>query len=50
MKRVAVQDIILSYKKTGSYLSTAKGLGVSKWTVKRWVKRSKSISKSRLGV
>lgn len=49
MKRVAVKDIIFSYKRTDSYVLTAKELGISKWTVKRWVKRSKTASQGRFG-
>lgn len=49
MKRVAIKEIIASYKRTESYVLTAKELGISKWTVKRWVKRSKSASGGRLG-
>lgn len=49
MKRVAIKDVIFSYMKTGSYVLTAKNLGISKWTVKRWVKRSKAASHGRLG-
>lgn len=45
MKRVAIKGIILSYKQTGSYVLTAKELGVSKWTVKRWVKRGTTLSR-----
>lgn len=44
MKRVAIKDIILSYKRTGSFVLTAKELGISKWTVKRWAKRGKTLS------
>lgn len=44
MKRVAIKNIILSYKKTGSFALTAKELGISRWTVKRWVKRGKTLS------
>lgn len=49
MKRVAVKDIIFSYMKTGSYPVTAENLGISKWTVKRWVKRSMAVSQGRFG-
>ncbi len=49
MKRVVIKEIIFSYKKTGSFVLTARELGISKWTVKRWVKRSKSVSRGRLG-
>ncbi|OGH14381.1 MAG: hypothetical protein A3H50_01150 [Candidatus Levybacteria bacterium RIFCSPLOWO2_02_FULL_37_10] len=44
MKRVVIKNIILSYKKTGSFVLTAKELGISKWTVKRWVMRGKTLS------
>lgn len=44
MKHVAIKDIILSYKRTRSFLLTAKELGISRWTVKRWVKRGKTFS------
>lgn len=44
MKRVAIKDIILSYKRTGNYVLTAKELSISKWTVKRWVKKGKTLS------
>lgn len=43
MKRVAVKEIILSYRQTLSASQTAKNLGISKWTVYRWVKRARSI-------
>jgi len=49
MKRVAVNDIIFSYKKTKSFRLTAEDLGISKWTVKRWVKRSRAASHGRFG-
>lgn len=49
MKRVAIKEIIFSYKRIGSFAQTAKELGISKWTVKRWVKRSKSASQGRFG-
>lgn len=44
MKRVAIKEIIISYKRTGSYTLTAKELGISKWTVERWVKKGKTLS------
>ena len=49
MKRVAVKGIIFSYRKTKSFLLTAKELGISKWTVGRWVKHSKTASHGRFG-
>lgn len=44
MKRVVIKDIILSYKKTNSFALTAKELGISRWTVKRWVVRGRTSS------
>lgn len=49
MKRVAIKEIIFSYKRTGSFAITAKELGISRWTVKRWVRRSKKASYGRFG-
>jgi len=44
MKRVAIKEIILSYRRTRNAVYTAKELGISRWTVYRWVKRGTSIS------
>lgn len=41
--RVAIKNIILSFRRTCSVKETAKELGISRWTVSRWVKRGKSI-------
>lgn len=49
MKRVAIKDIILSYKNTGSFILTASELGISKWTVKRWVMRGRTLSWGYIG-
>lgn len=43
-KRVAIKDIILSFRQTGSASKTAKELGISRWTVYRWAKRCASTS------
>ena len=43
MKRVDVKDIILSYRQTLNASKTAKDLGISRWTVYRWVRRSRSM-------
>lgn len=43
-KRVAIKDIILSFRQTGNVSKTARELGISRWTVYRWVKRCASIS------
>src|SRR6266536_818105 len=43
MKRVKIRDIILSFRITGNVAQTAKDLGTSRWTVQRWVKRSKNV-------
>lgn len=43
-KRVAIKEIILSFRQTKSASKTAKELGISRWTVYRWIRRSKSLS------
>jgi len=47
--RVAIKEIILSYKRIGSVSGTARELGISRWTVYRWIRRSKTASRSRIG-
>lgn len=44
MKRVAIKKIILSYRRTLNAVQTARELGISRWTVYRWVKKATSIS------
>lgn len=44
MLRVAIKEIILSFKRTGNFSRTAQELGISRWTVKRWVRRGTSFS------
>jgi len=39
--RVAIKDIVLSFKESGNVTQTAKLLGISRPTVQRWLKRSK---------
>ena len=39
MIRVAIKEIILSFKRTGSFSKSARELDISRWTVRRWVKR-----------
>ncbi len=43
MKRVDVKDIILSYRETQNASQTARDLGISRWTVYRWIRKSRSI-------
>lgn len=43
MKRVRIRDIILSFRETSNVAQTAKDLGISRWTVSRWVKRSRNV-------
>lgn len=43
-KRVAIKQIILSFRETNNASQTAKALGISRWTVYRWVKRGRSIN------
>ncbi len=43
-KRVAIKEIINTYKRVGNATQAAKILGISKWTVYRWVKRGKTLS------
>lgn len=45
MKRVEIKEIILSFKETGSVSGTARSLNISRSTVYRWLKRSKSHSR-----
>lgn len=47
MKRVAIKQIIISYRRTQNAVHTAKELGISRWTVYRWVKRGTSLSQYR---
>lgn len=42
--RVAIKDIILSFKRTGSMKETAKELDISRWTVSRWVRKGKTFT------
>lgn len=44
MKRVAIKDIINTFKQTGSVSVTARTLGISRMTVYRWLKRGKTFS------
>lgn len=44
MKRVAIKEIVISYRKTQNAVETAKELGISRWTVYRWLKRCQSLS------
>lgn len=44
MKRVAIKEIIISYRRTRNAVVTAKELGISRWTVYRWVKKGTSIA------
>lgn len=44
MKRVAIKAIIQGYLRTQNYSQTAKELGISRWTVRRWVKRGRTFS------
>lgn len=44
MKRVAIKEIILSFRLTNNASLTAMELGISRWTVYRWIKRGRSIS------
>lgn len=41
--RVAVKEIIVSFKRTGCIRETARELGISRWTVSRWVHKGRSI-------
>lgn len=43
MKRVDVKDIVLSYRETLNASQTARDLDISRWTVYRWVRKSRSI-------
>lgn len=45
MVRVAIKEIILSFKRTGNYSKTAGELGLSRWTIKRWVRRGTTFSR-----
>src|SRR3990167_7429227 len=42
--RVAIKDIILTFKRTGNMKETARKLGISRWTVSRWVRQGKTFS------
>lgn len=44
MKRVAIKEIVLSFRATRSVSVTAKDLKISRMTVYRWLKKAKSIS------
>lgn len=44
MKRVAIKDIILTFRRTRSVWETGKDLGISRWTVSRWIKKGKTFS------
>lgn len=45
MVRVAIKEIILSFKRTGSFSKSARELGISRWTIRRWVKRGTTLSR-----
>jgi transposase InsO family protein len=44
MKRVAIKQIVVTYRETNSVSKTARELNISRMTVYRWLKRCRSIS------
>lgn len=46
MKQVAIKGIIRSYVRTRNANQTARELGISRWSVYRWIKRYNSLSKT----
>lgn len=48
MKRVAIKEIVLSYRHTRRIVDTAKELGISRWTVSRWLRKCQSLSQGKI--
>lgn len=44
MKRAQIKEIILLFLKTRNMKDTARALGISRWTVSRWVRKGKTFS------